>query len=669
MSYPSWILERSFGGLGVAASPFNSVSGGKWPEGPSSPMSSEACRALMLACSAGDALGPAHMVFLVGGAGNGKSQLAAEVVRNVHGSLKGKAGAFAQRCYEFSLPNGRALKVLNDGTIPPPDKRPLPLLNDIAVSLREKEHFLGCINRGVLIGEQSERPKLTDDHEKVASDIIYWLLNGYLRPNDNVESYRISKSDHTVGHYQFAKLRADDKVIAVLHLVYMDSASLLEEWGEPPMMEHLEEALPTAELRPTPLIDSKRGEVATAFEPCIVELAQKYRCDLKAGSLDPIAANAGSFSSKVVARGWCSMMRGAEILSGTHFSYRELWALSAQTLVGPASSDTLSRLDQHVTENLAKIKAQDFKTIVAGAVALGNLRSHMMLFEAGAAQTDNSASTFDWPRTINEAIKAVHIADPLKQFGPARGKESTDINDALDGLKDGILPGALLASKDDAVNAYWSSLDARIEEIIQKAIDPDKGSDLELKDRNSLLSWYGRYLYRLVAMVRGWPAYVSVVSAWQNAWLDANQIGRLKATLEDAILEIVAPVSDASHKALFTFLQPRVTQGEPNAPKVLIEIPRNDINMTARVNGDRVDIEIRLRSQRDAHEASAVTSLDFHLLREAIASLKGHGFTDSRLIIEPRIERLRAAMVSAQIRSGGDRNRFHFADRSYNETL
>lgn len=255
----------------------------------------------------------------------------------------------------------------------------------------------------------------------------------------------------------------------------------------------------------------------------------------------------------------------------------------------------------------------------------------------------------------------------MKHFGPSKGRESTVIDDALDGLKDGILPGAKLAAQDAVIGAYWSVLDARIEEIVGEAIDPDTKLGLTLKERSRLLSWYGRYLYRLVALVRGWPAYVSVVSAWQEAWLDARQGGRLDVLLEDAILEIVAPVSEGSNKTLFTFLQPRVAQGEPNAPKVRIEIPRNDMNLAARVDGDRVDIEIKLRSQHD-DQNPAVTTLDFHLLREAMAGLQGHGFTDSRLIIEPRIERLRAAMVAAQIRDGGDRNRFNFSDRNYDET-
>ncbi|MBY6147324.1 hypothetical protein KUW09_24980 [Mameliella alba] len=622
---------------------------------------------MMMACSAADSLGPAHMVFLVGGAGNGKSRLAAEVVENVNGTRRGEVSAFAQRCYEFGLPNGRSLRVLNDATIPPADKHPTALLRDISEALRGKEHFLGCINRGVLIGEQFERASLTDKDEKVASDIVAWLLHGYLRGGDEDGPCLVAEAGQQGGNYQFAKVREAGKVVAVLHLVYMDSASLLEEWPAPPPLERTDAALPTVDLRMTPLSDAMRSSVATAFEPCLAKLAKNFHLELPSGSLDPIVANAVSLSSTIVARGWCSLMRGAEILSGTHFSFRELWALSAHSLVGPASSETMSRLAQHVSANLAQIQVPGINERVAGAVALGNLRSHMMLFEAGASRAERDVDTFEWPRTTSDALKAVHFADPVKHFGPLKGRESTDIDDALDRLKDGNLPGAELSSIDAAVDAYWGPLDSRIEEIVQEAIDPDKETGLALKDRSKLLSWYGRYLYRLVALVRGWPAHVSVVSAWQDAWLDACLAGRLDATLEDAILEIVAPVSEGSHKALFTFLQPRVTQGEPNAPKVRIEIPRNDMNLAARVDGDRVDIEIKLRSQRD-DQASAVTSLDFHLLREAMAGLEGHGFTDSRLVIEPRIERLRAAMVAAQIRAGGERNRFNFSDRNYDET-
>lgn len=421
MPYPSWILERSFGGLGVAVSPISGGEGEKWPTGPSSPMSSEACRAMMMACSASDNLGPAHMVFLVGGAGNGKSRLAAEVVKHVNGKRKGEDSAFAQRCYEFALPNGRALRILNDATIPPADKHQFALRRDIAEALHGNEHFLGCINRGVLIGEQSEREGLSGNQDKIASDIIAWLLDGCLRNDGADELGLVSGGELDVGHYQFAKVREAGKVTAVLHLVYMDSASLLEEWEMPPAMERTDAALPTVKQTVTPLGSVKRGDMATAFEACLTKLASNFHADLSPSTFDPIAANAVSLSSELVARGWCSIMRGAEILSGTHFSYRELWALSAHSLVGPASSDALAKLSAHVAENVELIQSSEIHDRVAGAVALGNLRSHMMLFDAGAPEGGSDIKTFDWPRTISDAISALALRRPCEALRAVEG--------------------------------------------------------------------------------------------------------------------------------------------------------------------------------------------------------------------------------------------------------
>jgi hypothetical protein len=622
---------------------------------------------MMMACSASDNLGPAHMVFLVGGAGNGKSRLAAEVVKYVNGSRVGHKSAFAQRSYEFNLPNGRGLRVLNDATIPPSDKHENALRRDISDALRGKHHFLGCINRGVLIGEQSCREHVSDGQDRIAADIIEWLLNGRFNHDDEENHYLFTHQELEGGHYLFAKVLQGGKPVAILHLVYMDSASLLEEWSDPPPMEQPDKPLPTSDLHLIPLLDPKRNEVAVGFESCLAGVSRGFLTELKANDLDPIAANASSLSKESVARGWCSLMRGAEILSGTHFSYRELWALSTHSLVGPVSSDAIARLSSHVAENVSKIQSRDISDRVVAAVALGNLRTHMMLFEAGTSSSNKTPGSFDWPETKSDAIKAVHFADPLKQFGPSTGSESSEVDVGLDGLNDGQRPGATLAANEAAIGDYWCKLDSKIEEILHEAIDPSAEAGLTSKQRSELLSWYGKYLYRLIALVRGWPAYVSVVSTWQDVWLDALYDGRLEPMLEEAVLNIVAPIPEGTQKALFTFLQPRVTQGEANAPKIRIEIPRNDMNLSVRVVGDRIDLEIRLRSQRKEHSPAA-TTLDFHLLREALAGREGYGFTDSRLTIEPRIERLRAAMVTAQIRAGGDRNRFNYSDRLYDET-
>ncbi|WP_157966445.1 hypothetical protein [Oceanibium sediminis] len=664
MIYPTWILERSFGGLGVAVSPLNGALQSRWPDGRSSPMSAEACQAMMIACSAADNLGPAHMVFLVGGAGNGKSKLAADVVACVNGTARDEPSAFAQRCYAFDLPNGRGLRVVNDATIPPADKQEFALQRDIVDALEAGDHFLGCINRGVLIGERQEPDSLENDNNRVASAIISWLLEGELPalPTGNAEIKTAGESEDASENYGFARIRIAGNLVAVVHLVYMDNASLLEEWPESEPATRTDAALPSCQPKVTPLLDRERGEVESAFEGCLSKLASGYLNDLPAENLDPVRSNTLSLSNTSVARGWCSVMRGAEILSGTHFSYRELWALASHSIIGPLASEALGELQKHVQLQQDRVRNGNPQEQVRSAIALGNLRAHMLLFDAGRRKQGDEAGDFGWPETSSDALKAIQFADPLKHFGPRESVETSFLDEAINGLKDGHLPGASLAETDKLVRYYWTPLDARIEEIVSHAVNATGENSLTLKDRSRVLSWYGRYLYRLKALASGWPAHVSIVSEWQNTWIDAHLGRRMNPDLEDAVLDILAPLGDDGRTTYFTFLQPRVSAGDNSANKVRIEIPRQDVLVGMTTSGDRLDLAISLRSQSGG-TPSAFTTLDFHLLREAMARQGGHGFTDSLLVIEPRIERLRAAMVATQIRSAGSRSRYGFSDR------
>ena len=664
MIYPAWILERSFGGLGVAVSPLNGAIPSKWPNGRSSPMSSEACRAMMMACSAGDGLGPAHMVFLVGGAGNGKSKLAADIVDNVNGKARQESSAFAQRCYEFDLPNGRGLRVVNDATIPPADKKAFALRRDIMSALEAGDHFLGCINRGVLISESEDAASFESDGNGVAAAIISWLLDGKLPsvPDGDAEIQLDREGEHAPANYGFARVRIAGELRAVVHLVYMDNASLLEEWPSSVVASRTDAPLPSCQPRVVPLLDRERREAETAFEGCLSRLAKTYSDDLASEDLDPVRSNALSLANKSVARGWCSMMRGAEVLSGTHFSYRELWALASHSIIGPLSSETLETLQAHVVLQGERVRTGNRDDQVRAAMGLGNLRAHMLLFDAGRRRPEHDAGEFVWPETSSDALQAIQFADPLKHFGRREGVDTSSIDEAINALKDGYLPGAHLAETDPQVEAYWTPLDAEIEKIVSSAVNATGNDSLTLKDRSQLLSWYGRYLYRLKALASGWPAHVSIVSEWQETWIDAQLGRRINPDLEDAILDIVAPLGADGRTTYFTFLQPRVSAGDTSANKVRVEIPRQDILVGMGAAGDRVEVTISLRSQA-GEGPSAVTNLDFHLLREAMARQGGHGFTDSLLVIEPRIERLRAAMVATQIRSAGSRNRYGFSDR------
>lgn len=665
--YPAWILERSFGGLGTAVSPVSAKSKSRWPDGPSSPMAREACDALVAACNRDTkATDLRCMVFLVGGAGNGKSKLAADTVARIRGKLLGERGPFAKRTYAYELASGGRLHVLNDATIPPDDAHATPLVRDLSTAITSGDHMLACINRGVLISETAVA-SLDDSSPatRLAFWITDWLLTGNTPDNGRREArLELVENPERPGYYSFAEAWVEDTMRFAIHVVYMDHASLLEHWTIPTnVVGDYRTALEFGSVDVTPVLSPDRRSRETAFEACLRGAANQYCGELDVDPLDPIGANAISLGGKDAACGWCSLLRGAEVISGTHFTYRDLWALYVHSLVGPITSQGLETLSSWVRDRIAVVRNATGEDPLSSLLGLGSLRTHMMLFDAGKVQNQQASfiEEYSWPRTANEALGSVRLADPLRHFGPADGIETTRLAERLAEIEEGRLPVAQLATEDSAVGQYWTELDAEIEKAIRDEVDP--GNDMaSLKKRNWLLGWYGRYMYRLIGLARGWPAHSSTVHEWQNAWLDADRRQRLSADLEDAILEIVAPSSGQEARTYFTFLQPRVDAGEGALERVLVSLPRNRFEVAARTEGDRIELVIDQGRYGEGSPA-AITSLDFHLLREAMATRNGHGFTDSLKLIEPRIERIRASLVTDQFSQPENRHRFKFSHR------
>lgn len=666
-NYPSWILERSFGGLGTAESPTSKKATANWPDGQAAPMAKEACQALVDACNGQAREGdPRCMVFLVGGAGNGKSKLAGDTVSSIGGTPIGEPQPFAQRVYDYRLNSGDQLRVINDATIPPEDQFDRPLIRDLSQTLQADQHLLACINRGVLIGEaraHGDTPILQP--EKTAMVIARWLLSGELQ-SPEVEGWELCLDDAEEfrEHYSVATLWAGDKKKAVVHVVYMDSASLLEHWIPPKIANgDYREPLPTGAVEVVPILGDQRLSKPAAFQSCVQKGASAYLASLEGNRLDPIAANARSLSNTSVANGWCSLLRGAEVISGTHFTYRELWALFAHSIVGPINAPDIEALSGWAGERLAQADDKASEERLGVLLSLGAARTHMLLFDAGRAADDQvwKVPHFVWPSTESDALRSIRMADPLRSFGPASGTENAEIANLLAGIEEGQLPGQRLADEDEAIGDYWSPLDAEIERAIKQEIDTSRDTST-LKKRNWLLSWYGRYMYRLIGLVRGWPAHCSVISEWQRSWLDADKRNRLSKEMEDAILDIIAPSSGRGDESYFTFLQPRVDAGEGSVERALIALPRNHFVIQAKTAGGRVELQIN-QAGREGDPQPASTLLDFHMLREAMARLNGHGFTDSLMLIEPRIERIRASLVTHQLSQPDHRHRFKFTHR------
>ena len=85
-------------------------------------------------------------------------------------------------------------------------------------------------------------------------------------------------------------------------------------------------------------------------------------------------------ASDLGANSWCSLLRGAEIVSGSHFTYRELWSLFAHSTFGPVTVDGLGDLSDWISERKALASAGHEEEKVKSLVELGELRTHMLLF-------------------------------------------------------------------------------------------------------------------------------------------------------------------------------------------------------------------------------------------------------------------------------------------------
>lgn len=643
----------------------------RWPDGAVAPMAKEACDVLLSACNS-TVQGPFPVfVFLIGGAGNGKSKLAGDVIRAVRGTAKEPPEAFARRIYNFHLANGGRFTVVNDATIPPPEQTALPpLVSDVAIALEGQTNLLVCVNRGVLIGEAGAPPTLLDQPtQHVAQALLKWVLDSTRGEPTLSGGWTISPSaarGGPLGHYRYVTVRFEGKTQAALHVVYMDQASLLEPWPKPGAKQFdlpVDAALEVRPLSVVPLLRREFGNSAVAaFAPSLSQAARNFSEDLHkggpGGDIDPVLANAAALSNLEVADSWCALMRGAEVISGVRFTYRELWALFGHSLIGGPPESGLSKLSDWVAKQTQIAKeGADLTVRLNALMALAQLRTHMVLFGGSRIRAENaSPSSYPWPHVSNEALQSVSLADPLRDYGPAGGHAYSDLVDVISGIEEGRFPGQQLAKKDMQVAKTWSTFDTYLETIVAELVM--KGSDRpELKRRNFVLSWYGQYLFRLVALAKGWPAHTSIIDRWQQSWLEAGGNGRLPAELEQSVLRVLLPGVAGQAQVRFPLLRPRIETVPEGESHISVEVAQQLFVLSAGTQGDQIVINVR----REGH-AAAETILDFHLVREAEARARGHGFTDSMLLVEPRLERMRASVLAYELRRGvtGSRPRYVF---------
>ena len=662
-SYPRWILERAFGGIKVADSPLTVEDTSRWPSGVAAPMAKEVCDVLVNVCQRNGDLEDdlSCFIFLIGGAGNGKSRLAGETVKKIEArQVGGLSTMFAQRTYEFSLKkSARTLKIINDATIPDTSAQEHPgLARDIAVALTGRQHLLACVNRGVLIGEVNSFNTAPKSEEVcISRQLIEWLLSDlYNRASQENGTYLDIEHDNIVSHYRFSKVYINKNLRAVVHVVAMDEASQLEKWERTSPSEIIQQPLACRELIQTPILEREFIDNQFAmFSDPVVNAASTYLQSIgntdNTSELDPVLANAKVLSCKRCAEAWCALLRGAEIISGTHFTYRELWALFSHSIVGPARVADLHVLRRWVRQKveIARNGNSTSSERVQALMSLGQLRLHMTLFDAGRKRKLDAIlkDQYEWVETTSEALESISQADPLRDFGPSDGSFYTNILDRLAYMGEESLPSVSLIEESPLVKAYWTKFDTCLERSIAEFIKPTRRG-ATIRERNAAFSWYAKYLFRLVSVAQGWPAHCTLINEWQCAWREVQRKHSLPNNLENAILGVVLPLYEASqNNTYFPIMKSRVNPPRVDSSVISISIPRNRFELHAEIRRDLIVLKITRIGNQGGIVAETV--LDFHLLREALAQRHGSGFTESLAFIEPRIERIRASLLTSQI--------------------
>lgn len=587
---------------------------------------------------------PPQLIFLVGGAGNGKSFMAKKAVREAGAKPRERLSTFARRSYRYETRGGATLRVVNDATIPAETDEPSTLAEEIAAALEEGEHMLACVNRGVLISEIHAR-KQAEGKSLVIGELLRRMLAETI--GDPISSAGWSLDPRTAANDNSLvfELSTETGKRFTVEAIFMDSLSLLEALPE----DQEPGKRPLSNVRP--ILDRRRYTPRlSAFEEPLSSLSEAVEANMQGswpgGDLDPVRANVMQLKEQKLVDAWCRCTRGAEVIEGSNFSYRDLWGLSTLSLIGPSNNRDLLHLSDWVARRTREHRsARNELERCRALVSLAQLRAHVTLYGGLPMRLPPGAFAWNGLASSNEATTAMRRSDPLLDLDPSLSKQVFEI---LSYLQEGRPVGDRLMAIDERVKLTWSPLETELDKTIAALVDP-MSRTREKFNRSELLSWYTQYVVRLVSLSMGRPAFAEVLTEWQKCKERADKSEKQPERVLRSLMEVILPRHGKGQSldgsSLLPILKPRVVSLGINQQHVAMRVRPQDFQVDVIARGEKLVASIRLPGSHEPAE----TSLDFHLLREALSRHDGLGFTDSLRYVEPRLERLRARILAMQL--------------------
>lgn len=599
--------------------------------------------------------GPGEVVFLLGGPGNGKSHQAQGLLDKLGLSTDEPSDPSEKAPREINFPRSTGnFLVVNDATIREGEKKPGKpgeLAKDIrSILAGDVKHALLCINRGILVEEVAQLDDGCEgwDEEK---EILHWLQQ---REDDS------PKTKVAGGYIQFKEcLGTGGKVN--LRGLFLDRLSLLEKQ---PMVEvdlgmEGEGGLVPADYEVAGPGNPSRLESPAAKLLSSIVAEENFEgrecssCPVQ--DRCPILANAKNLRNEHLRGKVVELFRAAEVTSGQLFTYRDLWALLATMVAGPAhlldeDQEPCARVIKTI-QDLEKVSEKEKKRAY---FELSCFRFYEAPFSQQSPVGEESIGSGETP--VSPGVKLLRRVDPVLD-ATEWAKPVNDAMQAISFKKDPL--DDYLREEDPVVEAVLNdaAIDAEISKELLKVIHSEKEPVTDAR-RRKLNQWRGHSLYRFYGMCTGNYAYRGVVEAWlwarQGVVKDEDELSG-QGNLEEALRHLILPNSeDLNNRFCFLpLLEPRVSPviGRRNSYTCCSGFRPRTLDWRFFTRGDFLLAELRPRRGG----ALAEFHVDFPLCKEALASIvKGGGndsecspgFTDEGEAVSPRLERVRASFIA-----------------------
>ncbi len=628
----AYIWARATGGSNVAAGPGNWSNSTNAQLAPPAPGSEEV---VLWALSSGQDKSVPRMTFLVGGPGNGKSELASRVVAGLK-PIDKDIGLLARRSYSYSLEE-KDLLFINDASIGLRGIANASLASEIDKCVSTGSNLIANINRGIIYEELNASPSI------ISNLVLSWLAQsetkvGRFQSESEYALVPLISKDFLAT----AEISNNGIVVARLAVCFMDACSLMESQ---PIVEVLESGDAQFEFRSTEykitrfskrclLPELDQTPSAILLRNIVDGLRSTYPYDTETiGRFDPIFANLQSLNFPEVQRNFLSILRGGEIAASRLMTYRELWGAIARIILGTLPERS----------NIDKVKAYLFDREQQDADPLDRFnsfrnRADLRGFQALYGELDPRLSHI--VAAEEPVTRLTRKIDPIKDASPDWASSVMDAFSMSSAESSPLqnMRQALQTNADDArvFEMCVSAFDEELDERFQKAISSDSMKDHE---RNRISGWYGRYLTRFLAFVTGKVAFESEIDQWTQTWVRED----LSPDLLTSLTTLLLPTGNSDENVLFIPIYSSRTEpvlGEVTKPELVLKVTK-DWKLKPRRQGESLFVQLI-----EERERIVDFQLDFALMREALACRQGHlGVTEYIQSTSPRIERFRAALL------------------------